>query len=53
MVNCVRANGKKIMFTSVDICRIVEGRIHETESVFDFLDFYKELGVIKYKGFPN
>jgi steroid delta-isomerase-like uncharacterized protein len=40
--------GKKITFTGVDICRIVDGKIVETESVNDFLDFYKQLGVIEY-----
>ena len=34
--------GKKITFTGVDICRIVDGKIVETESVNDFLDFYKQ-----------
>ena len=45
--------GKKITFTGVDICRIVDGKIVETESVNDFSDFYKQLGVIEYKGFPD
>ena len=45
--------GKKITFTGVDICRIVDGKIVETESVNDFSDFYKQLGIIEYKGFPD
>jgi len=45
--------GKKITFTGVDICRVVDGKIVEAESVYDFLDFYKQLGVIEYKGFPE
>ena len=40
--------GKKITFTSVDICRIVDSKIVEAESVNDFLDFYKQLGIIEY-----
>jgi len=49
----IAPTGKKITFTGVDICRIVDGRVVEAESVNDFLDFYKQLGVIEYKGFPE
>lgn len=35
------------------ICGIVDGKIVEAESVNDFLDFFKQLGVIEYKGFPD
>ena len=45
--------GKKITFTVVDIWRIVNGKVVEKVGVYDQLDFYKELGVIDYKGFPN
>ena len=40
--------GKKITLTDVDICRIVDGKVVEAESVNDFLDFFKQLGVIEY-----
>ena len=45
--------GKKITLRYISIYRIVDGKIVEREAVFDFLDFYKQLGVIKYKGFPD
>lgn len=40
--------GKKIAFTGVNIWRIIDGKFVERESVYDFLDFYIQLGVIKY-----
>jgi steroid delta-isomerase-like uncharacterized protein len=40
--------GKKFTATGVHIWRVVEGKVVETESVHDFLDFYKQLGVIEY-----
>ena len=40
--------GKKITLTGVDICHIIDGKIVEAESVNDFLDFYKQLGIIEY-----
>ena len=45
--------GKKITVTYVGIYRISDGKVVERWSVYDMLDFYKELGVIKYKGFPD
>ena len=46
--------GKKITIEGVLIYRIVNGKIVEKESgTYDFLDFYKQLGVIEYKGFPD
>jgi len=46
--------GKKFTETGVLIWRIVDGKIAEKESgVYDVLDFYKQLGVIEYKGFPD
>jgi len=46
--------GKKVTETGVLIWRIVDGKIAEKESgVYDELDFYKQLGVIEYKGFPD
>jgi predicted ester cyclase len=45
--------GKKITVTIVDIRRIVDGKMVELWTVSDLLDFYKQLGVIEYKGFPK
>jgi len=45
--------GKKITLTSVQIWRIVDGKVVEREGVYDHLDFLKQLGVIEYKGFPD
>jgi hypothetical protein len=45
--------GKKIAFKGVRIWRIVDDKVVERESFYDFLDFYKQLGVIEYKGFPD
>jgi len=45
--------GKKIAFSGMQIWRIANGKIVANESVFEFLDFYKQLGVIDYKGFPD
>jgi len=45
--------GKKITIKSVNIRRVVEGKIIEGWNVTDSLDLLKELGVIEYKGFPD
>jgi predicted ester cyclase len=46
--------GNKITVVGVEIYRIVNGKITETEWVVeDTLDLYKQLGVIEYKGFPD
>jgi len=45
--------GKKFTIMEVSIKRIVNGKIAESWGVYDFLDFYKQLGVIEYKGFPE
>jgi len=45
--------GKKITLTGVHIYHIVDDKVVERESVYDVLDFYKQLGVIEYKGFPE
>lgn len=45
--------GKKIKYATVAIWRIANGKIVEGWGVYDFLDYYKELGVIEYKGFPD
>jgi len=44
---------KKITVTYVGIHRIADGKVVERWSVYDMLDFYKQLGVIEYKGFPD
>ncbi len=45
--------GKKITLTYVGIHRIADGKVVERLSVYDQLDFLKQLGVIEYKGFPD
>ena len=41
--------GKKITITGVVIYRIVDGKMVEKEAaVYDFLDYYTQLGIIKY-----
>ena len=45
--------GKKFIITGVSIKRIVNGKIVESWAVYDFLDFYKQLGVIEYKEVPE
>ena len=47
------STGKKIAFKGVRIWRIVNSKVVERESFYDFLDFYKQLGIIEYKGFPD
>ena len=49
----IAPTGKKVTFSGVDVFRIVDGKIAEAWHVYDFLDFYKQLGFIKYKGFPD
>jgi len=45
--------GKKITWEAVDIWRIVDGKVVELWYAVVELDFYKQLGVIEYKGFPD
>ena len=43
--------GNKVTFKNFMIWRIINGKIAERESqVWDFIDFYKQLGIIKYTG---
>lgn len=45
----ISPTGNKIKLTSFQIWRIAGGKIAERQSqVWDFMDFYKQLGVIKY-----
>ena len=46
--------GRKFSSTGVVIYRIVDGTVKEKVSqVLDLLEFYKQIGVIDYKGFPD
>jgi len=40
--------GKKVTWTGVNIWCIVDGKVVEKESVYDMLDFLKQLGIIEY-----
>jgi len=44
----IAPTGKKFTMTAFSIFRIVEGKVAERKSVYDMLDFYKQLGVIEY-----
>jgi predicted ester cyclase len=45
----ITPTGNKVTFKSFQILRISNGKIAERESqVWDFIDFYKQLGIIKY-----
>jgi predicted ester cyclase len=45
------STGKKFTFTAVIIYRMSDGKIAEKEAaVYDFLDFYNQIGVIEYTG---
>jgi len=39
---------KKIAISTVDIFRIVDGKAVQGWTVNDYLDFYKQLGIIEY-----
>jgi hypothetical protein len=45
--------GKKLTYSVVTIWRIVRGKVVEGWGVYDQMDFYKQLGVIEYTGFPD
>ena len=49
----IAPTGKKVTFTGIRIWRIVDGKVVERTSVYDFSDLHKKLGVIEYKGFPD
>jgi len=49
----LRPTGKKISYTAVTIWRIVSEKVVEGWGVYDQIDYYKQLGVIDYKGFPD
>ena len=45
--------GKKLTYTVMTIWRIVGGKVVEAWGVYDQMDFFKQLGIIEYKGFPD
>ncbi len=46
--------GKRVTLKSFMIWRIFDGKIVERESqVWDFIEFFKQLGGIEFKGVPN
>lgn len=45
--------GKKFSYQCVAIYRIVDGKIVERWLVNDRMDYYKQLGIAEYKGFPE
>ncbi|MHA2161334.1 MAG: ester cyclase [Candidatus Thorarchaeota archaeon] len=45
--------GEKFVMEAVPRYRIVDGKIVEGWSVWNDLDYFKKLGVIDYKGFPD
>jgi len=49
----IAPTGKKITETFVEIYHIIDGKIVESWAVEDSMDFYKQLGAIEYKGFPE
>ena len=44
----VSPTGKEITIKCVDSYRIVDGKVVESWGLYDFLDFYKKLGIIEY-----
>ena len=49
----IAPTGKKFVMETVPHYRIVEGKIVEGWSVFNPLNYFIQLGVIEYKGFPD
>ena len=49
----IAPTSQKFEFSGVFISRILAGKIVESWGVYHVLEFYKRLGVIEYKGFPN
>ena len=43
----IAPTGKKMTFECVDTFKIVDGKIAEAWHIYNFLDFYKQLGVIE------
>jgi steroid delta-isomerase-like uncharacterized protein len=49
----VAPTGNKLSYTVVAIWRIVEGKVGEGWTIYDQLDFLRQLGVITHEGFPD
>ena len=50
----IAPTGKKFSSTGVVIYRIVDGQVKEkVAQVLDLVEFYKQIGVVDYKGFPD
>ena len=49
----IAPTGKKFVMEAVPHYRIVDGKIVEGWSVFNPLNYFIQLGVIEYKGFPD
>ncbi len=49
----IAPTGKKFVLDAVPRYRIVDGKIVEGWSVWNPVDYFKQLGVIEYKGFPD
>ena len=49
----IAPTGKKFVLDAVPRYRIVDGKIVEGWSVWNPLDYFRKLGVIEYKGFPD
>ena len=49
----IAPTGKKFVMEAVPHYRIVDGKIVEGWSVWNPLDYFKQLSVIEYKGFPD
>jgi steroid delta-isomerase-like uncharacterized protein len=45
--------GNKVHYPAIAIFRIQDGKIVEGWGVYDYLDFYQQLNVITYNGFPD
>jgi steroid delta-isomerase-like uncharacterized protein len=48
----VAPTGKKTQYSEMAIFRIKDGKVTEGWGVYDYLDYYQQLNVITYHGFP-
>ncbi len=49
----IAPTGRKFVMEAVPSYRIVDGKIVEGWSVWNPIDYFRKLGVIEYKGFPD
>lgn len=49
----IAPTGNEITARTVDVWRIVDGKMAEGRNITDTLDFLRQLGVIEWKGFPD